>query len=178
MSGITTRADKFLARLRNNPFVASLVVIGTILIALASFTDAMRKLLDAFPSRYPLMACRTAKWSTKVIQNPYSEDDRFWYTFRLKAIGNQLTGSLRQTSLDGRYDINNPIADGSTDGEQVYFVVHEVWVRGGDQEIRVTRSFKGSIVRNDIHFVETNNQGQEPREFVARCADGASPSAK
>ncbi|MGZ4958206.1 MAG: hypothetical protein ACXV7J_03045 [Methylomonas sp.] len=176
MSNATTRVDKFLARLKNNPFAASLIVMGTILIALATFTDSMRKLLDVFQSRNSLMACRTDQWTTQAIQNPYSEDDRFCYTFKLTAIGNQLTGSLRQTSLKGRYDINNPIDDGSTDGEQVYFVVDEVWVEGGKREIRVRRSFKGNIVGNNIHFVETNNQGQMPREFIASCTDGAVPT--
>jgi len=177
MSGVT-RVDKLLARLKNNPIAASVIVIGTIVIALAAFTDATHKILDFFPSRNPLLACGAAQWSTKVIQNPYSQDDRFRYIFHLTALGNQLKGSLRQTSSEGRYDISNPIAEGTTNGQQVHFVVHEVWDNGRDQKILVTRSFDGSVVRNEIHFIETNNQGQEPREFVASCLGDAGPTKR
>jgi len=39
-----TMFDKLLARLENNPVVASILVVGTIIIAVSTFTDAARKI--------------------------------------------------------------------------------------------------------------------------------------
>ena len=41
-----TRVDRFTAWIKNNPIMAALVVLGTVVIALSTFTDAARNLLD------------------------------------------------------------------------------------------------------------------------------------
>ena len=48
--------DGFYARIRRNPVVATLVVAGTVIIAVASFTDAANKLLAPFRSQSPAAA--------------------------------------------------------------------------------------------------------------------------
>ena len=48
--------DGFYARIRRNPVVASAVVVGTVIIAVASFTDAANKLLAPFRSQSPAAA--------------------------------------------------------------------------------------------------------------------------
>lgn len=91
MSGTTTRVDKLLARVKNNPIVAAIIAIGIILVGLATFTDAMRTLLGVLPARNPLTTCGAGQWSSTVIQNPYSQDDRFRYTVQLEVIGENLS---------------------------------------------------------------------------------------
>ena len=41
-----TRVDRFTTWIKNNPIMAALVVLGTVVIALSTFTDAARNLLD------------------------------------------------------------------------------------------------------------------------------------
>jgi len=43
--------EKYVARLKNRPFVAVLIVLGLSVIAIAQFTGAMQKLLGLLPSR-------------------------------------------------------------------------------------------------------------------------------
>lgn len=45
-----TRVDRSIERIKNNPLVASLIVLGIIVIALASFTDALVRLKQFFSS--------------------------------------------------------------------------------------------------------------------------------
>jgi hypothetical protein len=42
--------EKYIARVKNHPFVALLIVIGISVIAIAQFTDAVQKLLDLIPA--------------------------------------------------------------------------------------------------------------------------------
>jgi ankyrin repeat protein len=48
--------DRFYKRIRNNPIVASLILVSTIVIAIASFTDAASKLLAPFKRQSPAAA--------------------------------------------------------------------------------------------------------------------------
>lgn len=41
-----TRFDRFNLRIKNNPIVASLIILGTIVIALSTFTNAAKNLWD------------------------------------------------------------------------------------------------------------------------------------
>jgi ankyrin repeat protein len=54
-----SRVERFNARIRENPVVATLVVVGTIVIGIASFTDAVTKLEALFTKQSPA-AARTA----------------------------------------------------------------------------------------------------------------------
>ncbi len=46
MSEAKTRIDIFNQRVRNNPVLATLIVVGTLVIALSSFTDAAKNLFN------------------------------------------------------------------------------------------------------------------------------------
>jgi ankyrin repeat protein len=54
-----SRVERLNARIRNNPFVAIAIVVGTIVIAVASFTDAATKIVAAVSKQSPA-AARTA----------------------------------------------------------------------------------------------------------------------
>ena len=49
MTGGTTRVDRISARIKKNPLIAAAALIGTVIIALATFTDAARKLMALIP---------------------------------------------------------------------------------------------------------------------------------
>jgi ankyrin repeat protein len=51
-------SDKIIARIKNNPVVATLIVAGTVVIALATFSEATRHLLDLVKGQSPETARR------------------------------------------------------------------------------------------------------------------------
>lgn len=48
-----TRFDRIISRIKNNPVTASVIVLGTIIIALAAFTDSVRTLLSVIEENRP-----------------------------------------------------------------------------------------------------------------------------
>lgn len=46
-----TRYDRIISRINNNPVAATVIVLGTIVIALATFTGAMRNLINLIPKK-------------------------------------------------------------------------------------------------------------------------------
>jgi len=55
----STRVERITSRIKSNPVVASLIVLGTVVIALSTFTDAANKLLAVVSKPSPA-AARTA----------------------------------------------------------------------------------------------------------------------
>jgi uncharacterized protein len=49
----TTKIERISAQIKRNPVVASLIVLGTVVIAVSSFTDATRKLFNLLPGQSP-----------------------------------------------------------------------------------------------------------------------------
>ena len=49
----TSRVELLTSRVKSNPIVASLIVLGTVVIAFSSFTDAAKKLLSIVPKQSP-----------------------------------------------------------------------------------------------------------------------------
>jgi hypothetical protein len=43
---VASLSERIIARIKNNPIVAALIALGTVIIALGTFTDALKKLLD------------------------------------------------------------------------------------------------------------------------------------
>ena len=54
-----TRVERITAQIKNNPIVAALIILGTLVIALSTFTDAAKKLFSVLPKQSP-EAARTA----------------------------------------------------------------------------------------------------------------------
>jgi uncharacterized protein len=49
----TSRIERTVSRIKSNPIVASLIFLGTIIIALSTFTDSAKKLLSVIPKQSP-----------------------------------------------------------------------------------------------------------------------------
>ena len=49
----TSRIERTISRIKGNPIVASLIFLGTIIIALSTFTDSAKKLLSVIPKQSP-----------------------------------------------------------------------------------------------------------------------------
>jgi len=49
----TSRVELLSSRVKSNPIVAALIVLGTVVIAFSSFTDAAKKLLSIVPKQSP-----------------------------------------------------------------------------------------------------------------------------
>lgn len=85
--------DRFLARLKNNPVVAVLILLGLGVISLASFTDALTKLLSALPEiRHTVV---TGEWQSEVLKDRRT-DLAYTYSFSFKSDGSLLYGTVRR----------------------------------------------------------------------------------
>jgi ankyrin repeat protein len=56
MAQKATLSDRFISRIKNNPIAATVIVLATILIAFAAFTDAVNKILHLIPTKRPGVA--------------------------------------------------------------------------------------------------------------------------
>src|SRR6266568_4506165 len=117
-----TLFDKFLSRIKNNPVVATLLVIGTIVVAVSTFTDAAQKILGF------LVRGETdnvaGKWQTQVLTNVYDESEQSILLFEFMQQGDTLSGTITEMDVDGSNPFTRNIADGKIKGNLVSFYTH------------------------------------------------------
>src|SRR5437879_650740 len=98
-----TMFDKLLARLKNNPVVASILVVGTVIIAVSTFTDAAHKIVALVITKETTIAEKTTdvagKWRTEVLTNPYDETERYTLLFDFVQQGDTLSGTVREIDV-------------------------------------------------------------------------------
>ncbi len=164
-----TLFDKFLSRIKNNPVVAVLLVIGTIVIAAATLTDATQKILVFLTKEgTPSVA---GKWRTQVLINPYDETERSILIFEFMQQGDTLSGRVAEMDEDGSNSFARTIIDGKIKGNVISFYTQgEVTSSEGTQ--RYKESYLGSLNKNrdEIAFKRLDDlpSGGVPETFVAK----------
>lgn len=168
MGGEPTRPERIMRRIKNNPIVAVLVVGGSIVASLAAFTNAAQRLLSLVGprDRGPDIA---GTWVSDTLINPFAQNDRFLVTFDLSRSAETLTGSIRSTSVTGRYDVVGGIMDGSVDGDHLTFAVLKQALVGSET-VQYRDLFFGQVASEEIRFTMQSERPWEfpPQEFVAR----------
>ena len=159
--------DRIMARIKNNPVVAFVIVGGTIVIAIATFTEAARNLLSlVIKEKPPLIAGR---WLTGVLTNPFDGEDTFRFSFNFEVQGNRVLGTGRQTSTTGWYDIRDSILDGKIEGKVISFHIQKLMLLG-DHEVEYTDFYSGLVSEDGVEFVLHSDRrgGFPPQQFVAK----------
>jgi flagellar hook assembly protein FlgD len=164
-----TLFDKFLSRIKNNPVVAVLLVIGTIVITTATFTDATQKILVFFTKEEAQNVA--GKWRTQVLINPYDESERSMLVLEFMQQGDTLSGTVTQMDVDGSNSFARSIIDGKIKGNVVSFYTQgeTTWFEG-------TRLYKESYFgrlnknKDEIAFKRLNDvpSGGVSETFVAK----------
>jgi hypothetical protein len=123
----------FPSRIKQNPLVLVVALLGSAVVALSAFTDAARNL---FAVIHEATAPRVAgTWVTPTLSFPFEAADNYHLTFELRAEGNNLTGTVT-FSPEGVDDSDRVyrILDGKIDGESLSFRT-ESEVVGADSKL-------------------------------------------
>jgi hypothetical protein len=162
-----TRFDKIVSRIKNNPIGASLIVIGTIIIAVSTFTSATKTLLGLVTGSKNVDV--TGKWATQELINPFDGNDKFRLFFDFEIKGNTLLGSVRQASTTDHYNIRDGILDGNISGNVISFYrLKQAWF--GNETVTYKDFYYGSVLKGEIEFTLQSDRpwGFPPQKFVAR----------
>ena len=136
-----TKFDKIKSRIQNNPILASLMVIGMIIIALSTFTDAAKNLLDMV--RTESRPDINGQWTAEITY-PWSNVNKT-ETFYFGGEGVNLNGNAsylgsKQLILDGK------ISEG-----QIEFKTKSTEIQEYDRKT-ATHHYRGKIMDDEIRF--------------------------
>ena len=161
------RFDKFISRIKNNPIVAFLIVFGTVVITLSTFTDAAKNLFSLINK--PEVIDVTGKWVSQELSNPFSKSDKFKFHFDLEVKGNTVLGSIRQVSTRNRYDVRNGILDGRINNNIFSFYILERSLLG-NETVSYKNFYNGSVLKGEIQFTLHSDRpwGFPPQKFIAK----------
>ena len=156
-----TRIDKMNARIRNNPLMAVLILVGTLVITLSTFTNAAKDLLGLVKTE--TRANINGDWTAEV---PYYWNNKtFNEQFSFKGEGNELLGTA---SLFRR---KKSIAKGNVKKDKIEFLIRTQEILDDENKPReAVYRYAGTISDNQITFVFQKEGGystHNPIEFTA-----------
>lgn len=169
MSEPKTQFERFNSRVRNHPMVTALMILGTVVISLSTFTDAAKNLwglvvTEARPDMNgPWQSEVTYDWGNA----KYSE------TFTFGGDGEEVHGTA---SFLG---VNRGILDGRVKDGSLQFIT-KTGEMVGDERKDVVHRYRGKVLRDEIKFLMQTEGGSSehlPIEFTARKAPNASNDA-
>ncbi len=169
--------DRLITRLKNNPVVAVLIVTGLLVISLASFTDALTKILSTISDLYhPAVA---GQWQSEALTDVQTHE-RYTYSFQIKVDGHRLYGTALRTApfceenkearfgVCGAYGRPVAILNGKRERDIVSFVCDWGEVpQSPFHRVTLRETFRGVLKGNKIRFVQQDNQNSPPVEFTA-----------
>jgi hypothetical protein len=154
-----TRIDKMNSRIKNNPILAVLIIIGTLVIALATFTNAAKDLLGLVKPE--TRANINGDWIAEV---PYPWNNKTYNElFTFKGEGDELLGTA---SL---YRRKKGILEGKIKKDKLEFVI-KIQENSNEKNNpkELTHHYKGTISGDQITFVLLNgNTTHLPLQFTA-----------
>ena len=169
MNESKTQFGGLISRIKNNPIVASLILLSSIVIALSTFTDAMRNLwgLVVKETRPDI----NGEWQAEVTYD--WPNARYVEMFTFRGGGDEVYGTA---SFLG---IKRGILSGRISKDKVRFTTKsQEFVGDGSEQRDVIRRYEGRIIGDKIEFslqTEGGNSGHVPIEFTARKARSVPP---
>ena len=163
-----TRFETLNSRIRNNPIAVLLIVLGTIVIALSTFTDATKNLLNLISK--PTVININGGWVSQEITNHWSQRDKFRLYFDFDCKGNTLLGAVRMESTTNRYNVIDGILGGSIKDNIISFYIIKQYRQGGSDELFTYKNFYyGTVLKDEIEFVlQSDYPGSPPQKFTAK----------
>ena len=156
-----TRFHKLYHRIKNNPVVASMILLGTIVIALSTFTNAAKNLLNlVITETRPDL---NGEWKAEVVYDWTS--DKYTEKFTLSGSGEDVYGTASFLGL------NRTIFEGTAKNNKLHFVTKAKETLGDPNNSRkVLRRYRGEVLNDIIKFVliiEGGFSEHNPVEFTA-----------
>ena len=156
-----TLLEKLNLKIKNNPVIAALIIFGTIVIALSTFTDAAKSLLGFIniESRPDI----NGEWVAEITYD--WQNAKYNEKFNFKGEGTEVYGTVSLFRSD------RGISEGQVSKNEIQFVMKAQEILGSDDEIRdVFYRYKGKIEGDEIKFVLLIDGGYSshvPIEFTA-----------
>lgn len=162
-----TRFEIIISRIKNNPVLALLIVAGTIVISLSTFTDATKNILGLIPKSEILTI--NSRWVTDELTNPFNKKDKFKLHFDIERKGEALLGTIRMASTKDWYNITSGILGGTIKGNIISFYTMEQSTLGRET-IRYKNIYHGSVLKDEIKFVLQSDRlwGYPSQKFIAK----------
>lgn len=170
MKASRTLIDRFNARIKNNPVVAALIILGTIVIALSTFTNAAKNLLALLtPDARPHI---NGEWKAEVTYDWRNASHP--ETFRFSGDGEEVYGTASFLGDPRR------ITEGKAKKGNLQFITKTQVLLGADwkQAREEVHHYQGTVLRDEIKFVMQTEGGfaeHTPIAFTATRASATSP---
>ncbi len=177
MSREGTRFDRILERIKNNRILAAVLLLGTIVIALSTFTDAVQNLSNLWSGceHHPATDI-SGRWRTE------ETDEKPTY-FDFKVVGNQVYGTVWIPPTFAMQDGESGIIGGRVAGKTVTFTTKHRYVKQQPRYDPVTRqlspeewaeftaSYIGKILGDEIRFLRQTESGYHTELTAKRIVD-------
>ncbi len=164
---VMKKHEVWLSRIKNNAVTAALIALGTIIIALSTFTDAAKNLFEFLPEKNVNV---TGTWETEILTNPFAERNQFRLYFDVEVRGDILVGTIREVSTTSHYDIKMGILGGQIQDNNLSFYNLRQSVSGDGETTTFKNLYYGTVHNGEIQFILQSDRpwGFPPQKFVAR----------
>ncbi len=161
MNESKTLVDRFYSRIKNNPTVASLIILGTIVIGLSTFTDAAKNLLGlVIKDTRPNI---NGEWKAEVTYD--WKNAKYTETFTFKGHGDEVYGTA---SFLGT---KRGILEGKIRKDKLQFITITGETLGSQPERDSIHDYRGRILGDEMKFIMQTKGGYSehiPIEFIAK----------
>lgn len=161
MNESKTIVDRFYSRIKNNPTVASLIILGTIVIGLSTFTDATKNLLGlVIKNTRPDI---NGEWKAEVTYD--WKNATYTETFTFEGDGDEVYGTA---SFLGK---KRGILEGKIRKDKLQFITITGEILGSRPERDTIHDYRGRILGGEMKFIMQTKGGYSdhiPIEFIAR----------
>ena len=173
-----TRYDRLLDRIKNNPIAAMLLIVGTIIIAIAAVTDSVNKISQYFDiGKSSTVPNIDGKWTTDIIQyDVLGHDMDFKYILKLSQVGDDISGKLSKQYLDLAItrDDSWAVLGGELKGNLISFYIKGQYYRSHSDSIKgiwheraeYRVKYNGNISGDKIDFYSQDDRGYMPERFT------------
>ena len=170
MNESRTLIERFNARIKNNPIIASLIILGTIVIALSTFTNAAKSLLALLmPDARPHI---NGEWQAEVTYDWRNASCPETFTF--SGDGEDVQGTASYLGHPRR------ITEGKVTKASIQFTTTTQMLLGADWKTArdEVHHYQGTVVRDEIKFVMQTEGGfseHTPIAFTVKRVPTTSP---
>lgn len=158
--------DRFISKIKNNPFVSVIAFLATLIIALSTFTNAAKNVLALVSSKAKRPPVN-GTWKADITYD--WENAKYTEIFVFEGEGEQVLGTA---SFLG---IKRQIANGKTTKDKIEFITKTQEILGEEKPEVVVHRYQGSLVGNEISFVMHTEGGFSEHvdiKFVAKKVPG------
>lgn len=156
-----TLVDGFYSRIKNNPALATLIILGTIVVGLSTFTDAAKNILGlVITDTRPDI---NGEWKAEVTYD--WEGAKYTETFIFKGDGDEVHGTA---SFLGR---KRGIIEGTLKKDKLQFSTITGVVSGSQPARDTIHDYRGWVLGSEMKFIMQTKGGYSehiPIEFIAR----------